>query len=90
HWRDGGEAPAGTWWQHLGIYAFRRAALERWTRLQPTALETAERLEQLRALQNGFTIGVTLLDEPAPAGIDTPDDLRRAERHWRATQGATT
>ncbi|HKP28327.1 MAG TPA: 3-deoxy-manno-octulosonate cytidylyltransferase [Gemmatimonadales bacterium] len=90
HWRDGSEAPPRTWWQHLGIYAFHRAALERWTELEPTALETAERLEQLRALQNGFTIGVALLDEPAPAGIDTPDDLRRAERHWRATQGATT
>ena len=90
HWRDGGEAPAGTWWQHLGLYAFRRAALERWTKLEPTPLEVAERLEQLRALQHGFTIGVALLDEPAPAGIDTPEDLRRAERHWRATQGATT
>jgi 3-deoxy-manno-octulosonate cytidylyltransferase (CMP-KDO synthetase) len=90
HWRDGGEAPPRTWWQHLGIYAFRREALERWTRLEPTALETAERLEQLRALQHGFTIGVALLEEPAPAGIDTPDDLRRAEKHWRAIQGATT
>ena len=90
HWRDGGDAPAGTWWQHLGLYAFRRAALMRWTTLEPTPLEVAERLEQLRALQHGFTIGVALLDEPAPAGIDTPEDLRRAERHWRATQGATT
>jgi hypothetical protein len=41
-------------------------------------------------LQHGFTIGVALLAEPAPAGIDTPEDLRRAERYWRATQGATT
>jgi len=90
HWRDGGAAPDGTWWQHLGLYAFRRVALERWTTLEPTALERAERLEQLRALQHGFTIGVALLDEPAPAGIDTPDDLRRAERYWRATQGAST
>jgi 3-deoxy-manno-octulosonate cytidylyltransferase (CMP-KDO synthetase) len=90
HWRDIGTAPGGTWWQHLGLYAFRRASLERWTRLEPTPLEVAERLEQLRALQHGFTIGVALLDEPAPAGIDTPEDRRRAERHWRATQGATT
>ena len=90
HWRDGGAAPQGTWWQHLGLYAFRRSALERWTSLEATTLETAERLEQLRALQHGFTIGVALLEEPAPAGIDTPDDLRRAERYWRATQGATT
>ncbi len=90
HWRDAGTAPARTWWQHLGLYAFSRAALRRWATLEPTALEQAERLEQLRALQHGFTIGVALLDEPAPAGIDTPDDLRRAERYWRATQGATT
>jgi 3-deoxy-manno-octulosonate cytidylyltransferase (CMP-KDO synthetase) len=90
HWRDIGTAPGGTWWQHLGLYAFRRASLERWTRLEPTPLEVAERLEQLRALQHGFTIGVALLEEAAPAGIDTPEDLRRAERHWRATQGATT
>jgi 3-deoxy-manno-octulosonate cytidylyltransferase (CMP-KDO synthetase) len=62
----------------------------RWTTLEPTPLEVAERLEQLRALQHGFTIGVALLQEPAPAGIDTPEDLRRAERYWRATQGATT
>ena len=90
HWRDGGVAPGGTWWQHLGLYAFRRTALERWTKLEPTPLELAERLEQLRALQHGFTIGVALLDEPAPVGIDTPEDLRRAEQHWRATQGANT
>ena len=87
HWRDGGRPPAGLYWQHLGLYAFQRPALERWTGLKPTSLEEAERLEQLRALQHGFSIGVALLDEPAPAGIDTPDDLRRAERHWHATQG---
>ncbi|HEX9892333.1 MAG TPA: hypothetical protein VGA78_00355, partial [Gemmatimonadales bacterium] len=82
-----GRPPAGLYWQHLGLYAFQRPALERWTGLKPTSLEEAERLEQLRALQHGFSIGVALLDEPAPAGIDTPDDLRRAERHWHATQG---
>jgi 3-deoxy-manno-octulosonate cytidylyltransferase (CMP-KDO synthetase) len=87
HWRDGGEAPRGLYWQHLGLYAFSRGALERWTALAPTPLEEAERLEQLRALQHGFRIGVALLEEAAPAGIDTPDDLRRAERHWLATQG---
>lgn len=90
HWRDGGPAPSGTWLQHLGVYAFKRQALDRWTRLEPTSLERAERLEQLRALQHGFTIGVALLDQPAPSGIDTPEDLRQAERHWRTTQGATT
>jgi 3-deoxy-manno-octulosonate cytidylyltransferase (CMP-KDO synthetase) len=90
HWRDGGTPPAGLYWQHLGLYAFQRPALMRWTRLMPTPLERAERLEQLRALQHGFTIGVALLGEPAPAGIDTPEDLREAERHWLAFEGGRT
>lgn len=85
--RDDGVAPAGLYWQHLGLYAFQRPALARWSRLAPTPLEEAERLEQLRALQHGFTIGVALLTEPAPAGIDTPDDLRQAERYWRTPDG---
>jgi 3-deoxy-manno-octulosonate cytidylyltransferase (CMP-KDO synthetase) len=87
HWRENGAAPAGLYWQHLGLYAFRRPALVRWSRLAPTPLEEAERLEQLRALQHGFTIGVALLTEPAPAGIDTPDDLRQAERYWHTEGG---
>jgi 3-deoxy-manno-octulosonate cytidylyltransferase (CMP-KDO synthetase) len=83
----GGASGTIRYWQHLGLYAFQRAALMRWSTLRPTPLEEAEQLEQLRALQHGFRIGVALLDEPSPAGIDTPDDLRRAERHWHATQG---
>lgn len=89
YWRDGGPAPAGLHWQHLGLYAFRRPALERWAALGPTPLEEAERLEQLRALQYGLTIGVARLDRPAPPGIDTPEDLRRAEAHWHQTHEAT-
>lgn len=59
--------------RHVGIYAFRREALERFTRLAPTPLERAEKLEQLRALENGWRIRV-LVGRRAPAGIDTPDD----------------
>jgi 3-deoxy-manno-octulosonate cytidylyltransferase (CMP-KDO synthetase) len=84
-WRDGGTPPDGTYWQHLGVYAFSRPALARWPSLPPSRLEQAERLEQLRALQSGMTIGVALLDRAAPSGIDTPDDLRRAEALWHAT-----
>jgi 3-deoxy-manno-octulosonate cytidylyltransferase (CMP-KDO synthetase) len=84
-WRNGGSPPDGTYWQHLGVYAFSRAALARWPTLGPAPLERAERLEQLRALYSGMTIGVALLDRPAPSGIDTPDDLRRAEALWHAT-----
>ena len=72
------------YWQHLGIYAYTLTALDRWMRLPPSPAETAERLEQLRALHGGLTIGVEPLQEPAWPGIDTADDLRRAEAYWRA------
>jgi 3-deoxy-manno-octulosonate cytidylyltransferase (CMP-KDO synthetase) len=82
HRRDPNHPAAGLYWQHLGIYACQRSALERWVRLPPTPAEEAEKLEQLRPLQHGFAIGVARLDEPALPGVDTPDDLRRAEAHW--------
>lgn len=85
HWRDPGPPAAGTYWQHLGVYAFGRAALARWTRLPATRLEEAERLEQLRALEHGMSIGVAKLRGAAHPGIDTPDDLRRAEVLWNAS-----
>jgi 3-deoxy-manno-octulosonate cytidylyltransferase (CMP-KDO synthetase) len=87
HRRDPGEPPAGLYWQHLGLYAYTRPALECWVRAQPSPAEDAERLEQLRALHCGLTIGVSRLAEPALPGVDTPDDLRRAEAHWHALQG---
>jgi len=80
--RDRGAAPPELYWQHVGVYAYRREALERWTRLPPTPAEEAERLEQLRALHYGMRVGVAQLRQPARPGIDTPDDLRRAEAHW--------
>jgi 3-deoxy-manno-octulosonate cytidylyltransferase (CMP-KDO synthetase) len=64
--------------KHLGIYAYRRAALERFAALPPGWLESVERLEQLRLLENGIDIYVA----PAPAdtiGVDTEEDLARAE-----------
>jgi 3-deoxy-manno-octulosonate cytidylyltransferase (CMP-KDO synthetase) len=78
---------AGLYWQHLGIYAYTRPALRRWVGAGASAAELAERLEQLRALDCGLTIGVARLEEPALPGVDTPDDLRRAEAHWHALQG---
>jgi 3-deoxy-manno-octulosonate cytidylyltransferase (CMP-KDO synthetase) len=74
------------YWQHLGLYAYGRDALRRWTSLEPSPAELAERLEQLRALHHGLRIGVALLAEPVEPGVDTPDDLRRAEAHWHALQ----
>lgn len=67
------------YWQHLGVYAYRPDALALWLTLPPTGPEDAEKLEQLRALGHGMTIGVARVDAPALPGIDTEDDLRRAE-----------
>jgi 3-deoxy-manno-octulosonate cytidylyltransferase (CMP-KDO synthetase) len=73
------------YWQHVGVYAYRADALALWGTLPPTDAEEAEKLEQLRALGHGMTIGVARLDVAALPGIDTEDDLRRAESHLAAT-----
>ncbi|MCH7888661.1 MAG: 3-deoxy-manno-octulosonate cytidylyltransferase [Proteobacteria bacterium] len=72
-------APAGPGplYHHIGLYAFRRAALERFVALAPGPLERRERLEQLRALEAGMRIEVGFVDT-APLAVDTPADLRRA------------
>ena len=86
HLREAGDLAPGLYWQHLGVYAYSREALGRWTSLEPSQAELAERLEQLRALHHGLRIGVALLTEPVEPGVDTPDDLRRAEVQWHALQ----
>ncbi len=82
HQRAGTPAEEGLYWQHLGVYAFRREALARWAGLTPPPEERAERLEQLRALHHGMRVGVARLASPAEPGVDTLRDLRRAEAHW--------
>jgi len=67
----------GPHYHHIGIYAFRRAALERFVKLPPGVLEQKEKLEQLRALENGMRIDAGLVDT-VPLGVDTPADLERA------------
>ncbi|MGA3302051.1 MAG: 3-deoxy-manno-octulosonate cytidylyltransferase [Methylovirgula sp.] len=67
----------GPHYHHLGVYAYRRAALERFVGLPPSPLEARERLEQLRALEAGLRIDVALIDD-AVFGVDTPADLERA------------
>ncbi len=69
----------GDHYHHIGIYAFRRAALRRFVTLQPTIIELRERLEQLRALENGMRMAAALVDT-IPLGVDTPADLDRARR----------
>lgn len=62
---------------HIGLYAYRRAALDRYVALPPSPLEKREKLEQLRALEAGMRIDVALVDA-VPLGVDTPADLERA------------
>jgi len=72
----------GPHYHHIGLYTYRRAALERFVTLPPSPLERQEKLEQLRVLENGMRIGVALVDE-VPLSIDTADDLDKA-RHMMA------
>lgn len=69
-----GEGPL---WHHIGLYAWRRAALARFVALPPSALELREKLEQLRALEAGMRIEAVAVDA-VPLGVDTPEDLARA------------
>jgi 3-deoxy-manno-octulosonate cytidylyltransferase (CMP-KDO synthetase) len=67
----------GPRYHHIGLYAFRRAALERFVALPSSPLEKREKLEQLRALEAGMRIDVAIVDT-VPLGVDTPQDLERA------------
>ncbi len=69
----------GPLYHHIGLYAYRRQALERFVGLPPSRLERRERLEQLRALEDNMRIDVRLVDT-VPLGVDTPADLERARR----------
>jgi 3-deoxy-manno-octulosonate cytidylyltransferase (CMP-KDO synthetase) len=80
--RDIDSAGDGPHWHHIGIYAFRRAALERFVRLAPSEREKARRLEQMRALDAGMRIAVARVDT-APFGVDTPADLERARAAFK-------
>jgi 3-deoxy-manno-octulosonate cytidylyltransferase (CMP-KDO synthetase) len=69
----------GPRYHHIGLYAYRRAALERFVSLPPSALERQEKLEQLRAIEAGMRIDVTIVDA-VPRGVDTPADLETARQ----------
>ena len=77
--------------QHIGVYAYSRDALNQWVSLPPHPLEEIERLEQLRPLAAGLSIGVAVTNEPPASGIDTEEDLERANARWDAFMaGAVT
>ena len=69
----------GPHYHHIGLYAYRRAALERFVKLKPSANEQRERLEQLRALDAGMRIDVMLV-KGVPLGVDTPEELAKARK----------
>ena len=75
-------AVAGSVYKHIGIYAYRRDFLMRYARLEPTPLERAESLEQLRALENGY--GIRVLETDCRfVGVDTPEDLALVNKIYR-------
>jgi 3-deoxy-manno-octulosonate cytidylyltransferase (CMP-KDO synthetase) len=88
-WKDGERGEAlyftrataphgpGDHWHHIGLYGWRRDAMERFVGLPPSTLELREKLEQLRALEAGMRIGVGRV-QTTPLGVDTPEDLDRA------------
>ena len=75
-----GEGPL---YHHIGLYAYRRSALERFVGLPPSPLEQREKLEQLRALEAGMRIDVAIVDT-VPLGVDTPEDLHKAREILRS------
>jgi 3-deoxy-manno-octulosonate cytidylyltransferase (CMP-KDO synthetase) len=75
-----GEGPL---YHHIGLYAYRREALERFVKLPPSPLEQREKLEQLRALEAGMRIDAAIVDT-VPLGVDTPEDLEIARTLLRA------
>lgn len=72
-------------WHHIGIYAFRREALDRFVKLPVSEREAERRLEQMRALDNGMTIAVVRVDS-VPLGVDTPADLEAARQMLKASR----
>lgn len=80
----GGEGPL---YHHIGLYTYRRRALDRFVSLPPSPLERRERLEQLRAVEDGMRIDIIVVDD-VPLGVDTPHDLERARAILKSRAGA--
>ena len=85
---DAAAMPAGGHWlRHVGIYAYRAGTLRQFAAMPAGVLEQVESLEQLRALEAGWRIAVALAPTPFPPGVDTAEDLARAQRLWEQEQG---
>lgn len=81
--RDGNKMTVPEAMRHIGIYAYRSGFLKKFRTLPAGKLERCESLEQLRALEHGFSIAVALTSAVFPPGVDTPEDLERARMHWQ-------
>jgi 3-deoxy-manno-octulosonate cytidylyltransferase (CMP-KDO synthetase) len=88
--RDPAAGSQATALHHVGLYAYRREALLRFSQLEPTALERSEKLEQLRALEHGMDIAVVVMAGGAPLEVDTPADLKRARQALQSGEAGTT
>lgn len=80
--RDAGSTLPNLAQRHIGIYAYRAGFLKKFSAIPPSKLEQCESLEQLRALENGYPIAIAEACAEFPAGVDTPDDLERANARW--------
>lgn len=80
---DRSKMPAGNWWRHIGIYAYRSEFLHRFVQWSPSPLEQSEHLEQLRALSHGVKIHVAEALQVVPAGVDTQQDLQAVRALFR-------
>jgi len=90
--REGGDRALldGEIRQHIGVYAYTPDALRRWVALPEHPLERIERLEQLRPLAAGMAMGVATIGKTPPGGIDTEEDLLRANENWTHLSADTT
>ena len=79
HYREGTKFEG--FWQHIGVYAFKKSVLESFCKHKPSSLEKSEKLEQLRALENNIPICATIAEKPA-IGIDTLEDLEEAREYF--------
>jgi 3-deoxy-manno-octulosonate cytidylyltransferase (CMP-KDO synthetase) len=77
--------PEGAWWRHIGIYGYSVGFLKRFAAMPPGGLEQIEMLEQLRVLEAGHRVAVGITPDPFPPGVDTPEDLARAEARLAAS-----
>jgi 3-deoxy-manno-octulosonate cytidylyltransferase (CMP-KDO synthetase) len=83
-YRDGEIPEKNIAWKHIGIYGFKPMVFDQLSKLTSTKLEEIEKLEQLRWMEHGFSIGVATPLHPFSISIDTPEDIIRAELHWRS------